>query len=69
MKGVRTYELASAYFPARRRESSVRRLRRWIAADRHLRQALERAGYHKGQRWYTARQADVFRRIMGAACQ
>lgn len=58
-------ELAVAYFPAPRRASSVRRMRRWIMADETLRLALEAVGYRAGRRRLTAAQVDVFRRILG----
>lgn len=65
MPAMKTYELAQRYFPSTSRDSSVRRLRRWLQADSHLYDALRRAGYRSHQHYFTPRQVEVFRRIMG----
>lgn len=65
MPVLKTHELARIYFPSTSRDSSVRRLHRWLQADSHLYNALRRAGYRPHQHCFTPRQVEVFRRIMG----
>lgn len=63
---VKVCELAARVFPETPPRSASQRLRRWIAADGMLARRLARAGYTKGQRLMTRRQAMVVERWIGA---
>lgn len=63
---IRFADLAESLFAdTPKRRSASQRLSRWIRADPELRERLHRAGFRKGDRLLTPRQADIIRELIG----
>lgn len=61
------FQLAAQYFPEDidNGKVAVQKLSRWINRCKPLLQALERQGYHKWQKHFTAKQVDLIYEHLG----